>query len=206
MIALMVAGLVLGLSAGFSPGPLSILLISQTLKYGTREGIKVSFAPLFSDAPIIVLTMVVLTQIAGSQTFLGGLSIVGGMFLLYLAYESFRAGGIELAGQMDAPQSLTKGVVVNLLNPNPYVFWLTVGAPTVVKAWAETPFAAVAFVASFYSCLVGSKFLLAVLVGKSRNWFMGKPYVYLMRGLGVLLVGVAGMMLGEGVQMLGGLR
>ncbi len=206
MIGLMVAGLVLGLSAGFSPGPLSILLISQTLKYGTREGIKVSFAPLFSDAPIIVLTMVVLTQIAGSQTFLGGLSIVGGMFLLYLAYESFRTGGIELAGQMDAPQSLTKGVVVNLLNPNPYVFWLTVGAPTVVKAWAETPFAAVAFVASFYSCLVGSKFLLAVLVGKSRNWFMGKPYVYLMRGLGVLLVGVAGMMLREGVQMLGGLR
>ncbi len=205
MIALMVTGLVLGLSAGFSPGPLSILLISQTLKYGTREGIKVSFAPLFSDMPIIVLTMVVLTQIAGSQTFLGGLSIVGGMFLLYLAYESFRTGGIEL-GQMDAPQSLTKGVVVNLLNPNPYVFWLTVGAPTVVKAWAETPFAAVAFVASFYSCLVGSKFLLAVLVGKSRNWFMGKPYVYLMRGLGVLLVGVAGMMLREGVQMLGGLR
>lgn len=203
MIASMVAGLVLGLSAGFSPGPLSVLLISQTLKHGTREGIKVSFAPLFSDAPIIALTMLVLTQIAGSQTLLGGISIAGGMFLLYLAYESFRTRGIELAGQMDAPQSLTKGVVVNLLNPNPYVFWLTVGAPTMVKAWTETPLAAVAFVASFYSCLVGAKLLLAVLVGKSRNWFMGKPYAYLMRALGVLLALYAVMLFKEGLTMVG---
>jgi len=202
MIASMVAGLVLGLSAGFSPGPLSFLLISQTLKHGTREGIKVSFAPLFSDAPIIVLTMLVLTQIAGSQTILGLLSIMGGMFLLYLAYESFRTSGIEL-GQRDAPQSLTKGVVVNLLNPNPYVFWLTVGAPMVVKAWAETPAAAVGFIVSFYGCLVGSKLLLAVLVGKSRNWFMGKPYVYLMRVLGVLLALYALMLFKEGLGMLG---
>ncbi|HRY44622.1 MAG TPA: hypothetical protein P5164_11830, partial [Thermoanaerobaculia bacterium] len=28
-----------------------------------------------------------------------------------------------------APQSLRKGVIVNLLSPNPYLFWMTVGAP-----------------------------------------------------------------------------
>jgi threonine/homoserine/homoserine lactone efflux protein len=36
------AGIVLGLSAGFSPGPLTAFVISQALRYGVKEGLKVS--------------------------------------------------------------------------------------------------------------------------------------------------------------------
>lgn len=68
MIASLITGLVLGLSAGVSPGPLTVLVISQTLTHGPREGYKVAFAPLITDAPIIALTIVVLTQLANSQT------------------------------------------------------------------------------------------------------------------------------------------
>jgi threonine/homoserine/homoserine lactone efflux protein len=187
MIASLVAGFLLGLSAGLSPGPLSVLVISQTLKHGTREGVKVAFAPFVSDVPIITLAMMVLSQIANSQTLFGLLSIVGGVYLLYLASESFRTSGVELSESSGAPQSLAKGTVVNFLNPSPYIFWLTVGAPTVIKAWTKSPFAAIVFFIAFYFCLVGAKVLLAVVVGKSRNWFTGRPYVYLMRGLGILL-------------------
>ncbi len=200
--SLLLAGLVLGLSAGFSPGPLSLLVISQTLKHGTHEGVKVAFAPLITDAPIITLTMVVLAQIANSQTLFGLLSIVGGMYLLYLAYESFCASGVELSESSDAPQSLVKGAIVNFLNPSPYIFWLTVGAPTIIKAWVETPLAAIAFLGVFYLCLVGVKAMFAVLVGKSRNWFTGKPYVYLMRGLGILLAIYALSLFREGLGLI----
>ena len=54
-MALVSAGLVYGLSAGFSPGPLMALVISQTLKHGIREGAKVAVAPLITDLPIILL-------------------------------------------------------------------------------------------------------------------------------------------------------
>jgi threonine/homoserine/homoserine lactone efflux protein len=109
------------------------------------------------------------------------------MYLLYLAYESFCASGVELSESSGAPQSLVKGAMVNFLNPSPYIFWLTVGAPTIIQAGVEHPLAAIAFLGVFYLCLIGVKVMLAGLVGKSRNWFTGKPYVYLMRGLGILL-------------------
>jgi threonine/homoserine/homoserine lactone efflux protein len=41
--------------AGFSPGPTVLLVVSHTLRYGYREGLKVSFATIISDVPIILI-------------------------------------------------------------------------------------------------------------------------------------------------------
>ncbi|MDY6953588.1 MAG: LysE family translocator, partial [Thermodesulfobacteriota bacterium] len=49
-------GIVLGLSAGFAPGPLLALVISQTLRHNAVEGLKVALAPLVTDLPIILIT------------------------------------------------------------------------------------------------------------------------------------------------------
>ncbi|NCD26558.1 MAG: hypothetical protein EOL86_13335, partial [Deltaproteobacteria bacterium] len=49
------SGLVLGLSAGLSPGPLLTLMLSETLRHGVRAGLLVAVAPLISDLPIIIL-------------------------------------------------------------------------------------------------------------------------------------------------------
>jgi len=61
----------LGLSAGFSPGPLLALVVSQTLQYGTMEGIKVAIAPLLTDCPIILVSLFVLARVANSPAVLG---------------------------------------------------------------------------------------------------------------------------------------
>ena len=47
-------GSVLGLSAGLAPGPMLALVLSQTLRYSTAEGVKASLAPLVTDPPIIL--------------------------------------------------------------------------------------------------------------------------------------------------------
>jgi threonine/homoserine/homoserine lactone efflux protein len=46
------AALVFGLTAGFQPGPLSIIVIHQTLTYGLKSGIKACLAPIITDGPI----------------------------------------------------------------------------------------------------------------------------------------------------------
>jgi threonine/homoserine/homoserine lactone efflux protein len=197
------AGVVFGLSAGFSPGPLLTFLISQTLRYGTREGIKVAIAPLLTDLPIIFVTIFLLTRFAQYRTLLGLLSLVGGLFVLYLAYQTFRTDKLETDVREIKWKSLSRGMIVNLLNPHPYLFWLSVGAPTMVKAWAEDRFSAVAFVTSFYLCLVGSKVLLAILVAKSRRLVTGKAYTYLMRFLGILLLIFSVFLFRDGLFLLG---
>ena len=203
MFALLMAGVVFGLSAGFSPGPLLTLVITQTIQHGIKEGVRVALAPLITDVPIILASTFVLAQFANLHAWLGVIALAGGCFLLYIAYESFRTSKLETGCSIVAPHSLQKGALVNALNPHPWLFWFTVGAPTIVKAWQETPVAAVAFLTGFYSCLVGSKIVITVLVGTSRQFFTGKPYIYLMRGLGVLLVAFALLLFGEGLRLLG---
>jgi threonine/homoserine/homoserine lactone efflux protein len=57
MIEFLSAGTLLGLAAGFAPGPLLVLVISETLRHNIKAGIKVSIAPLITDVPIILISL-----------------------------------------------------------------------------------------------------------------------------------------------------
>jgi threonine/homoserine/homoserine lactone efflux protein len=203
MMYFLTIGAVLGLSAGIAPGPLLTLLISETLQHGTKSGVKVALAPIITDLPIITLTLFVLSRLSNFHTILGIISLAGGFVLLSMGYESIRTRGIKLRIREAAPRSLTKGVLVNALNPHPYVFWFSVGAPIMTKAMSLNISALFVFIGSFYASLVGSKILLALVVGKSRSFLSGTVYLYTMRFLGFLLGVLAVALFYDGLKLLG---
>ena len=94
------SGVVLGLSAGFSPGPLLTLVISRTLRHGVKEGIKVAAAPLVTDLPIILVSTFVLARLENVRPVLGGISIIVGLFVAFLAGETVRTTRLDLAVRM----------------------------------------------------------------------------------------------------------
>jgi hypothetical protein len=51
MIHFLTIGIILGLSAGFAPGPLLTLVISETLQHNINSGVKVALAPIITDLP-----------------------------------------------------------------------------------------------------------------------------------------------------------
>jgi threonine/homoserine/homoserine lactone efflux protein len=195
-------GTLLGLSAGFAPGPLLTLVISETLQHDVKSGVKVALAPIVTDLPIIALTLLILAQLSNFHTIVGIISMAGGCFVLFLGYESMRTKGVKLDLQGTRPKSLTKGILANALNPHPYLFWFTVGAPTITKAMGHGIIAPLAFISSFYALLVGSKILLAILVGRSRSFLTGNVYLYTMRCLGVVLCALAFVLFRDGLRLL----
>lgn len=202
MLHFLTIGILLGLSAGLAPGPLLMLVISETLRHGTRSGIKVALAPVLTDLPIILVTLLLLVKLAGYQALLGSISLIGGLFVLYTAYETIRIQTVKLVLPKEQSRSLLKGVLTNLLSPHPYLFWITVGSPLLYKSLSIGLSAFVAFLAGFYLALVGSKILLAIGVGRSRQLLQGSVYLYTMRLLGVLLALFAVMLLRDGLQLL----
>jgi threonine/homoserine/homoserine lactone efflux protein len=203
MIYYLTVGTVLGLSAGLSPGPLLTLLISETLQHNIQSGVRVALAPIITDLPIIILTLLVLSKLSGFHNLLGIISLAGGLFILAMGYESMCTKGIELSAQESGPKSLTKGVLANALNPHPYLFWFSVGAPTMAKAMSLNISALLVFMISFYTFLVGSKILLAILIGKSKSFMSGRVYIYTMRFLGILMVLLAVVLFHDGLKLLG---
>ena len=202
MINFLTIGTILGLSAGFAPGPLLTLVISETLQHDIQSGVKVALAPIITDLPIIILTLFILAKLSNFHSILGIISLIGGFFILFMGYESIRTKGVELNLKETKPKSLTKGILANALNPHPYLFWFSVGAPTMIKAIRQNIIAPLAFIGSFYALLVGSKILLAILVGKSKSFLVGNVYIYTMRFLGLVLCVLAFVLFRDGLKLL----
>ena len=132
------------------------------------------------------------------------MSIAGGAFILYLAWDGFRPVRVAAEVPAEHPGSWFKGILTNLLNPHPWLFWLTVGAATLAKAMARSWPTAVAFLCGFYLLLVGSKVGVVLLAARSRDWLAGRPFRVVMRVLAALLVFFALLLFREGWQHLSG--
>lgn len=202
MFHFLTIGVVLGLSAGFAPGPLLTLVISETLQHDVRAGIKVAIAPFITDLPIILLTVLVLSKIKDTHIILAIISFCGAIFIFKMGIDNIRRGGVAVVAATAKKQSLRKGIWTNLLSPHPYLFWLSVGMPIMVKAMRVKMAAVVVFLVSFYLLLVGSKILLAVLAGRSRSFLRGNIYINTMRILGVILCILAGVLFYDGIKLL----
>ncbi len=195
-------GIVLGLSAGLAPGPLLTLVISETLRHDIRAGIRVAVSPIFTDLPIIILTLAVLSQLSGFHNILGIISLIGGCVILFMGYESMNPKSSESDLSETEPKSLIKGILANALSPHPYLFWFSVGGPIMNRAMNLNMAAPFAFIASFYILLIGSKILLAVLVGKSKSFLNGSLYLYSMRLLGLALCILSLLLFRDGLKLL----
>ena len=200
-IQYLVMGIILGTVAGISPGPLLTLVVSQTLRFGKKEGLKIAFAPLITDLPIILVSVFLIMQLADYDSVLGAISLVGAAFLIYLAYECLSSKKIDPKKGI-AGRSIQKGIMANMLSPHPYLFWFSVGGPIITKSYDESVFATVLFIASFYFFLVGSKAAVAFSVDKSRKFFKSNAYVYAVKFLGTLLLVFAMMYINDAFNYL----
>lgn len=191
------------MSAGLSPGPLSMLVISETLRHDVAAGVKVAVAPLITDLPIICVSLALLAGLSDRSLPLGVISLSGALFLAYLGWESLRFRGTAFRLSETPPRSLQKGVAANFLNPSPYLFWFSIGAPLLADAIRDGAIRILLFIGPFYLLLVGAKFFLAVMVGRSRAFLKSAGYVWAIRILGLLLLGYAGLFLKKGMSYLG---
>ena len=203
MIEFFTLGTILGLSAGFAPGPLLALVISETLRHDIRSGIKVAISPFFTDLPIIILTLLVLSQLSGFDHILGIIALIGGSVILFMGYECINPKLAEVDTPVAEPKSLLKGILANTLSPHPYLFWFGVGGPIISRASDQGMAATFSFIGGFYVFLVGSKISLAILVGRSRSFLNGTVYRFTMRFLGLALCALALFLFRDGLRLLG---
>ena len=182
-------GIGLGLGAGLAPGPLLALVVTTSLARGFGAGVRVALSPLVTDSIMIALSVLLVRELPARAG--GVLGVVGGLYVVWLGVESLRDKPVEIE-VADRPDPLRRGVLVNLLSPHPWLFWLTVGGPIAVAAWGESPLSSVAFVVGFFTVMIGTKVVIAAVVAGSRRAFTvtGLHRAYRVAGGLLLLTGV----------------
>jgi threonine/homoserine/homoserine lactone efflux protein len=178
------------------------LTITTALQRGLRAGLTVALSPLITDAPIIALCVLVLSALP--KSFESLLGVLGGLFVVYLGLQTIReARHAKLEANPSTPiasQDLLRGVMVNALSPNPWLFWIGVGAPTLVQAARISWVNGAAFLIGFYVLLVGFKMLAAFLASHGRRFLIGPWYSRVLIGSGVLLVILGAILALEGLR------
>ncbi|HSD64052.1 MAG TPA: LysE family transporter [Ignavibacteriaceae bacterium] len=171
MITYLILGITYAFAAAIQPGPFQTFIISQTLKNGWKKTLPSAIAPILSDIPVIIIVLLLLTNLP--VWFLRILQTGGGLLLLYLAYQSFKSF-LNFDKPNDSVTDRTgntfwKAVLVNILNPNPYIGWSLIMGPLFLKGYHEASGNGIALIVSFYVTIVICQMGIIVLFGLARN-------------------------------------
>ena len=186
-------GATLALSATVMPGPYQTYLLAQALKNGWKSTLPAALAPLVTDGPIITLVIVVLIQTP--QDFLDFIRIAGGCFILYLAKGAFLIPA-HTAPEQSPPEKAAQGtlinaIIMNALNPNPYIFWGVVAGPILLSGWRKSPGLGISFLSGFYGTFVCTlAALIYVFASAGRIHPKINRLLGFVAGVGLLVFGI----------------
>ena len=134
---------------------------------------------------------------------IGVISLFGACYLIYLDVENLRLKTTKSEVELAKEDALKRGVIVNFLNPNPYLFWLSIGGPIIFKSLDIHISATILFILGFYSLLIGSKIGIVLILEKSKSFIKSKYYLYIVRALGIALILFALFFVKDGLELIG---
>lgn len=193
----------IGLVLGVSPGPVLTLVVTETLKGGWLRGAAVAAGPLLADAPIILMAVLLMRQLP--PRFESIMSVIGGIFLLYLAVTAAlnaRRASAPRASVLSARGGLVTGLLARALSPHPYLFWFLVGGPTLIQTQQLYPGwpVAAAYLVGYYLTIVGSNVGLALAIHHLVGVISQRVYRSILFGASLILAAYGVVLLGRAAQ------
>jgi len=197
LISTIAAAVILGSFAGLAPGPYTTMVAGTALEKGFRAGLRLAFAPLATDIVPMLLTAVVLDRL--SWTALTVLGIAGGVLIGAVGVRFLRRHGRTYGRGGTGPsplggQSATFGHVVltTILSPAPWLFWLVVASPLLLRSWARSPGEGIAFASALFATNIATASGLAWVASRGRRRIpvLWRGRVLSAVGVGLVLAGV----------------
>lgn len=164
-------GITFGIASTIQPGPFLIYIISQTLEHGWRRSLPMSLAPMIADVPIATVVLLILSQLPPWLE--SALRLSGGLFILNLCYGAFKSWRdydyTKINISSSQQQSLLNAIVVDWLNPYPYLGWSLILGPLFLKGWEEAPANGIALLSGFYFTMITSLAGIIILFAATRT-------------------------------------
>lgn len=117
------------IALALAPGPDNLFVLTQSALFGRRAGLLVTLGlstGLLVHTSAVALGVAVIFQT--SALAFNALKVAGALYLLYLAWQAFRAGAATLKATESVTVSSRKlylrGIVMNLTNPKVAIFFL----------------------------------------------------------------------------------
>lgn len=115
----------------FSPGPMTLLLLSLGLKDGLRRSLPAQLGASVSYLISMLIFAVGFSQlIKGYPLLTQGIQVVGVAYILYLAYKQWTSSAVDISTTVQAQESsrslFGKGLLTGLSNPKAIILFSAV--------------------------------------------------------------------------------
>lgn len=181
LVVSLLFGAVFGLALAAPPGPMNAVIAEESVLRGWIAGFTAGLGAMTADLCFFLLAFVGAVAFIGSMpTLRSGMIGIGGLLMLYFAYDAVReaSGEAEWITDTTDGKGFWKALVLALTNPYQIVFWLTVGVgllqPGTVDVLAHTPFVGERL-SNFLIVQTGTPALLAGLFLGILVWIVGFP-------------------------------
>lgn len=190
----------MGFSVASLPGPIIVLLATETLRKGVGAGLLIAASPILVDALVMVPLALLLQASIVSGKGAAGLGLIGGCFLVWLGSQSMRASAgpinvrssdrSELRWEKREIPSFLKGILTHLTNPYPYIYWGSVGAGFIQGGFErDGTWGAVVFPLGFWLGASIFNLLVIYLMARGKQMLPARLEPFLHRFSGALLMG-----------------
>jgi threonine/homoserine/homoserine lactone efflux protein len=196
------AAFALGFALGAAPGPVQLLILSETAKRGLEGGLRVMLGANLTLFGILVILALGFASLEPGHGVIRTLQAVGGAFLVWIGVVELRSIRNEARSRVGGPPQGTvarlgptaKGVAAVLLNPGAWVFFATTASALMANATSDggtgAALAAAVALAIGVSC---SDLTFTVLGSGGLRLFGERGVRWIRMGLAALLmvIGVA---------------
>ncbi|KAF5068551.1 LysE type translocator [anaerobic digester metagenome] len=182
-----------GLSGAMVPGPMLTVTISDSLRKGSQAGPLVVLGHVIAEISLIILLVLGLGWVIGSQTITMVIGGIGGVMLIYIGYSIARSPvPEEIPGDgkpIEKRGSVLSGVITSVTNPYFYLWWATVGWAFMLKGIELAGIIGVlSFLVGHWGADLSWYSLVSFFTSKGRHVLPGKRYRIMMIICGVFLV------------------
>jgi threonine/homoserine/homoserine lactone efflux protein len=129
----------LGIALGTSPGPVQLLLFSESSRGGVGRGLRAMAGANGTFGAMLLLLALGLSSLEPGPGFLRIVRVIGGSFLVFLAVDAIRENRrpVRAGGERPGPHPTVRGVTAVIVNPGAYVFLATTGTAVLADATDE---------------------------------------------------------------------
>lgn len=202
------SSLVMGFSGAIMPGPLLTVTINESLRRGAKAGPQIATGHSLLELLLVIGIFFGLGTLITSALVKGVIGIVGGTFLLWMAYgilkEALSKISLDLLGNEKSKHSSPwiAGATISASNPYWFVWWATAGAGSLLMATNY----GLAGASSFYLGHIASDYLwfslVSVAVSRGKKLFTPAIYRTILGICGLFLVVMASYFIYSGIGFL----
>lgn len=195
------AAFALGFALGAAPGPVQLLLLTETARRGFTGGLRVMLGANGTLLVVMVILALGFSALQPGETLLDVLRVAGGLFLVWLGVQELLTLRREARSGLDRPPGRIRsigptglGIVAVVLNPGAWIFFATTAASVAADAAADGGRPAALFAALAMAVGVSASDSLFTAIGSGGRRVLGERGLRAVRGvLAVLLcaIGVA---------------